>query len=84
MDTINTSANNLALFPSHIEQRENSPDNNIIESLQTEEKKRIVRFLLNYCFKDSKEVYTNGSILVPMFRVLDALRQDGQEYKECC
>ena len=47
-----------------------------------EDKKQIADFLLDYCFTDHKEVYTNGTVLVPMFRVLDALIQNGKPY--CC
>lgn len=47
-----------------------------------EDKKQIADFLLGYCFTDHEEVYTNGTVLVPMFRVLDALIQDGKSY--CC
>ena len=30
-------------------------------------------FIEDYAFKDEKEVYTNGAVLVPMFRVKQAL-----------
>lgn len=56
--------------------------NRDIENLDTEEKKKIANFLKVYCFTDEKEVYTNGTILVPMFRVIDALRQNGEEYRQ--
>lgn len=56
--------------------------NRDIEKLDTEEKKKIANFLKVYCFADEKEVYTNGTILVPMFRVIDALRQNGEEYRQ--
>lgn len=36
-------------------------------------KERFKKFLSEYAFNDSKKVYTNGSDLVQMFRVLDAL-----------
>jgi len=41
---------------------------------------KIVDFILDYSFKDSQEVYTNGTILVPLFRVLDAIGQKGEQY----
>lgn len=37
------------------------------------EKQLIMDFLKEYSFKDYKEVYTNGSEVVPMFRVGHAL-----------
>lgn len=42
---------------------------------------KIVDFIIDYSFKDKKEVYTNGTILVPLFRVLDAISQNGEPYK---
>lgn len=48
--------------------------------------KKIAKFLLDYCFNDHEEVYTNNTVLVPMFRVLDALSMIGQKeisYSEC-
>ena len=47
-----------------------------------EEQLKIVDFIIDYSFKDSKEVYTNGTILVPLFRVLDAIFQKGELYQE--
>lgn len=41
---------------------------------------KIVDFIFDYSFKDSQEVYTNGTILVPLFRVLDAINQNGEQY----
>ena len=35
--------------------------------------KKVADFLVNYSFRDSEQVYTNGTILVPLYRVLDAL-----------
>lgn len=46
-----------------------------------EEHLKIVDFIINYSFKDSKEVYTNGTILVPLYRVLDAISQKGEPYQ---
>lgn len=45
------------------------------------EQLKIVDFIIDYSFKDSKEVYTNGTILVPLFRVLDAIEQKGEPYQ---
>lgn len=48
--------------------------------------KKIAKFLLDYCFNDHEETYTNNSVLVPMFRVLDALMMIGQReifYCDC-
>ncbi len=41
---------------------------------------KIVDFILDYSFKDNQEVYTNGTILVPLFRVIDAMGQKGEQY----
>lgn len=30
-------------------------------------------FLINYSFKDEEKVYTNGSLLIPTFRVKQAI-----------
>ena len=43
---------------------------------------KVADFIMDYAFKDEKEVYTNGAILVPLFRVLDAISQKGEQYKE--
>ena len=43
---------------------------------------KIIDFIIDYSFKDDKEVYTNGTILVPLFRVLDAISQKGEQYQE--
>ena len=48
----------------------------------TEEEARIIDFIVSYSFKDSKEVYTNGTTLVPLYRVLDAILQKGEPYQE--
>ena len=45
---------------------------------------KIVDFVMDYSFKDSKEVYTNGTVLVPLFRVLDAIEQKGNLYQTGC
>ena len=46
----------------------------------TDEQLKIIDFIINYSFKDKEEVYTNGTILVPLFRVLDAIAQNGEQY----
>lgn len=43
---------------------------------------KVADFIMDYAFKDEKEVYTNGTILVPLFRVLDAILQKGEHYQE--
>ena len=47
-----------------------------------EKDKKLVDFILTYCFKDEQEIYTNGTVLVPVFRVLDAIIQKGENYTE--
>jgi hypothetical protein len=49
----------------------------------TDEQLKIIDFIIDYSFKDKKEVYTNGAILVPLFRVLDAIAQNGEQYQGC-
>ena len=34
---------------------------------------KALAFIADYAFKDDKEVYTNGTVLVPLFRVKQAL-----------
>lgn len=55
-----------------------------IKHITDEEHLKIIEFITDYSFKDSKEVYTNGAILVPLFRVLDAIAQKGAEYQSSC
>ncbi len=43
--------------------------------------KRIEEFLDDYSFKDKEEVYTNGSILIPLFRVKQGLEHYMRESK---
>jgi hypothetical protein len=47
----------------------------------TDKQLKIIDFIIDYSFKDKEEVYTNGTILVPLFRVLDAIAQNGEQYK---
>lgn len=42
---------------------------------------KVIDFIIGHSFKDDKEVYTNGTILVPLYRVLDAISQKGEEYQ---
>lgn len=49
-----------------------------------EEQVKILDFIIDYSFKDSKEVYTNGTILVPLYRVIDAIVQKGEPYQSSC
>jgi hypothetical protein len=48
----------------------------------TDEQLKIIDFIIDYSFKDKQEVYTNGTILVPLYRVLDAIAQKGEQYQE--
>lgn len=52
-----------------------------LKYITDEEQLKIIDFIMDYSFKDSKEVYTNGIILVPLFRVLDAIEQKGNQYQ---
>ena len=54
-----------------------------IKHITDKEQLKIIDFIIDYSFKDSKEVYTNGTILVPLYRVLDAITQKGAHYQEC-
>jgi len=47
----------------------------------SDEKRKIIEFIIDYSFKDSKQIYTNGTILVPLFRVIDAITQKGEPYQ---
>ena len=48
-----------------------------------EEQLKIIDFIIDYSFKDKEEIYTNGAILVPLYRVLDAIAQNGKQYQSC-
>ena len=48
----------------------------------TDEQLKIIDFIIDYSFKDNQEIYTNGTILVPLYRVLDAIAQKGEQYQE--
>ena len=43
---------------------------------------KIEDFLLFYCFKDDKEIYTNGSTLIPVYRVQQALEHYAPKVRE--
>lgn len=46
---------------------------NDAESVDVVEIEAALNFIRGYAFKDRGEIYTNGSILVPLFRVEQAL-----------
>lgn len=52
-----------------------------LQYITDEEQLKVIDFIMHYSFKDSKEAYTNGTILVPLFRVLDAIEQKGNQYQ---
>ena len=48
--------------------------------------RKVAEFIMDYAFRDTEQVYTNNTIIVPLYRVLDALimiDQDEIEYSEC-
>ena len=48
--------------------------------------RKVAEFIIDYAFRDTKQAYTNNTILIPLYRVLDALAmidQDEIEYREC-
>jgi len=53
-----------------------------LQYITDEKDVKVANFIMNYAFKDDKEVYTNGTILVPLYRVLDAISQKGEQYQE--
>jgi hypothetical protein len=52
-----------------------------IKHITDEQQLKIINFIIDYSFNDKQQVYTNGTILVPLFRVLDALIQNGEPYQ---
>ena len=52
-----------------------------LQYITDKEQLKVIDFIMDYSFKDNKEVYTNGTILVPLFRVLDAIEQKGNPYQ---
>jgi hypothetical protein len=68
-----------------IKQEEIKNDVSVMSRLKyitDEEHLKIIDFIIDYSFKDSQEVYTNGTTLVPLFRVLDAIERKGKQYEE--
>lgn len=53
-----------------------------VKYINNETELKIVDFIIDFSFKDDKEYYTNGTILVPLYRVLDAISQKGELYCE--
>lgn len=64
------------------ELKENVAISSRLKYITEEQELKIVEFISQYSFKDEKEVYTNGTILVPLYRVLDAIIQKGKPYQE--
>jgi hypothetical protein len=58
------------------------PISSRLKYITNEQDRKIAEFIIDYSFKDKKEGNTNGTILVPLFRVLDALIQKGEPYCE--
>lgn len=52
-----------------------------LKYITDEQKLKIVTFIMDYSFSDEQQVYTNGSLLVPVYRVLDAIIQNGEPYQ---
>jgi hypothetical protein len=52
-----------------------------IKHITDEKDLKIIDFIIDYSFKDEKQVYTNGTILVPLYRVLDAISQSKEQNK---
>ena len=55
-----------------------------LKYITDEESLKIIDFIIDYSFKDNQEIYTNGTILVPLFRVLDAISLKGEQYTVGC
>jgi hypothetical protein len=53
-----------------------------LKYITSEKDLKIIDFIIDYSFKDSEEIYTNGTILVPLYRILDAIQQKGEPYCE--
>lgn len=51
-----------------------------LKNITDEEQLKIIDFIIDYSFEDN--MYTNGTILVPLYRVLDAISQKGKPYQE--
>ena len=61
--------------------KENVAIKSRLQYITDEEQLKVIDFIMDYSFKDNKEAYTNGTILVPLFRVLDAIQQKGNQYQ---
>ena len=35
--------------------------------------RKVAEFIMDYAFRDTEQVYSNNTIIVPLYRVLDAL-----------
>ena len=53
-----------------------------LQHITDEKDVKVADFIMDYAFKDDKGIYTNGTILVPLYRVLDAISQKGEQYQE--
>lgn len=53
-----------------------------IKHITDEQQLKMIDFIIDYSFEDKQQVYTNGTVLVPLFRVLDAIIQNGNPYQE--
>lgn len=57
-----------------------------MEYIDNPKARKVAEFIMDYAFRDTEQVYTNNTIIVPLYRVLDALAmidQDEIEYREC-
>lgn len=52
-----------------------------LKHITDEQKLKIITFIMDYSFSDEQKVYTNGTLLVPVYRVLDAIIQNGEQYQ---
>ena len=52
-----------------------------IKYIKDDQQLKIIDFIIDYSFKDKEQVYTNGTVLVPLYRVLDAIIQNGEPYQ---
>lgn len=53
-----------------------------LKYITDKEQLKIIDFIIDYSFQDKEQIYTNGRILVPLYRVLDAIIQKGEPYQE--
>jgi hypothetical protein len=56
--------------------KKSTVENSRMEFIKDEKKKKIAEFLFDYAYVDDE------TVVVPIFRVLDALIQDGEPYSE--